>query len=62
MHNYIFFSVNSTENDFAHCGSMCDTPSYKYMLSLLSLLYDGPSVKEKIGLNLFSLPFIGERK
>ena len=24
--------------------------------------YDGPSVKEKINLNLFSLPFIGERK
>ena len=25
-------------------------------------LYDGPSVTEKINLNLFSLPFIGQRK
>ena len=24
--------------------------------------YDGPSVKERINLNLFSLPFVGERK
>ena len=25
-------------------------------------MYDGPSVKEKMNQNLFSLPFIGERK
>ena len=27
-----------------------------------SLFYDGPSVKEKINLKLFSFPFIGDRQ
>ena len=31
-------------------------------MSSQSVCYDGPSVKEKINLNLFSLSFIGERK
>ena len=31
-------------------------------ISSFSMFYDGPSVKERINLNLFSLPFIGERK
>ena len=28
----------------------------------IMIQYDGPSVKEKINLSLFSFPFIGERK
>ena len=33
-----------------------------FIVYLLIITYDGPGVKEKIYLNSFSLPFIGERK
>ena len=33
-----------------------------FSFTKLTDTYDGPSVKEKINSNLFSLPFIGERR
>ena len=39
-----------------------DTYNNKAKCNFQAKTYDGPSVKEKINLNLFSLLFIGERK